>query len=381
MKIQMFAYRDTANGWYLEPVQLGDLNLLVGVSGVGKTKSLQAMFALNAIANGRSANGVEWDIMFEDEGDRNCRWAGKFTNLGLERKVRDYFMRGEDERDVVLESPRLLSEALIVDGKDIVKRTAESIVFKGQPTLKLSPSESAVKLLKEEADIAPVYESLSRIVWNKDFREGKIVDFDRALEQYPSLTDIQNSKLDIFLKLSLLSQCEPQVFTTIKQGFMAIFPYVEDMRVAPIHQDDLPILIAQFPFVQFKEKHIERWIYPWELSNGMLKALSVIGDLYLLPPGSVLLIDELENSLGVNCIDAVGDLLSEKRDLQLILTSHHPYIINTIDMAHWKILTRRGGVVKVSRAEDFERLSKRSLHDNFTRLLDIEEIIQGVAET
>jgi predicted ATPase len=182
------------------------------------------------------------------------------------------------------------------------------------------------------------------------------------------------------LKLALLNEHEPQIFEEIKDKFITVFPHVEDVKVETLSQEDLPFDITLFPFFQVKEKNIDRWILPWELASGMLKSLGIISDIYLLPPGSVLLIDELENSLGVNCIDAIGDLLSAKQEIQLIVTSHHPYIINTIDMKYWKILTRHGAVVRIRNARDFERLSKKSMHDNFTRLLEIDEITQGVED-
>lgn len=378
MKIHEFSYRDNATSWELEPVVFEDLNLLVGVSGVGKTMTLKAITSLIDISDGESANGVEWTITFTDEVDRECVWKGKFSNFGLERELRNYFTRVIKDDDEAPELPTLLYEEIVVDGKEIARRNESDIVFKSQPTLKLSPNESIVKLLKEEADIAPIHKSFTRIVWSRDFRGGRIVEFDKLLEKYKSLEEIQDANLDTFLKLALLKEHEPRIFEEIKDIFINIFPHVEDIKIDTISQCDLPLQIAEFPFFQVKEKNVERWFYPWELANGMLKTLSVVSDLYLLPLRSVVLIDEFENSLGVNCIDAVGDFLSQNRDIQLIVTSHHPYIINTINMDYWKILTRRGGVVRVRRAEDFERLAKKSLHDNFTRLLEIDEIVQGV---
>jgi AAA15 family ATPase/GTPase len=62
----------------------------------------------------------------------------------------------------------------------------------------------------------------------------------------------------------------------------------------------------------------------------MFKTLMYIAEIYLSPEGAVVLIDEFENSLGSNCIDAVTDILTERQDLQFIITSHHPYIIKLI---------------------------------------------------
>ena len=66
-----------------------------------------------------------------------------------------------------------------------------------------------------------------------------------------------------------------------------------------------------------------------------------------LHPYSLVLIDEFENGLGVNCIDILCELmLSERNDLQLIITSHHPKIINAIDKEKWKIIERDGSVIR-----------------------------------
>jgi hypothetical protein len=49
MKILELAYEDKATGWKLNPVQFSDLNLLVGVSGVGKTKILKAILNIKKL--------------------------------------------------------------------------------------------------------------------------------------------------------------------------------------------------------------------------------------------------------------------------------------------------------------------------------------------
>jgi AAA15 family ATPase/GTPase len=108
----------------------------------------------------------------------------------------------------------------------------------------------------------------------------------------------------------------------------------------------------------------------------MLKTLIHISELYLSPEGTVILIDEFENSLGINCIDVVTDLIRENRNIQFILTSHHPYIINNIGMEHWKIVTRKGGVVTVKDAKDLN-LGK-SRHQAFTQLINLEEYNEGI---
>lgn len=382
MRIKNLTYKDNASSWELRQIELDQLNLLVGVSGVGKTMSLKAIRILaQIVTSGLSANGVAWKVTFIDESDRECIWEGEFENLGMEKKLASFFDNQflEVNEENIGNEARIISETVIINNVELIKRNKQEIIFNGKPTLKLSQTESVINLLKEENEITPIYQSFNKIIRSKTLTGGRIVEFNKISTKFTSLETIQNSHLDTFLKLALLSKHEPTVFNDIKDNFISIFPHIEDMCVQLIeNNNNLPVQVSQFPFLHIKEKHIDRWIFPWELSNGMLKTLGIISDLYLLPAGSVLLIDELENSLGINCIDDIGDLLSANSDIQLIVTSHHPYIINTIDMQYWKILTRQGSVVTGRKAQEFERLAKKSMHDNYTRLLEIEEILQGV---
>lgn len=86
---------------------------------------------------------------------------------------------------------------------------------------------------------------------------------------------------------------------------------------------------------------------------------------------------EFENSLGVNCIDEItDDLIHSKNSIQFILTSHHPYIINTVKMGSWKIIARKAGVVYSYNAEQL-RLGK-SKHDAFIQLINLDEYSTGI---
>jgi Fe-S cluster assembly ATPase SufC len=101
-------------------------------------------------------------------------------------------------------------------------------------------------------------------------------------------------------------------------------------------------------------------------------------DLYLCPDGAVFLIDEFENSLGINCIgDIMQDILAQDRQLQFIVTSHHPYIINNIPPDYWKLITRNGGVVKTHSPADLGCDFTKSRHDTFMQLLQLDEFRTG----
>jgi len=104
-----------------------------------------------------------------------------------------------------------------------------------------------------------------------------------------------------------------------------------------------------------------------------------IAELYLCADGTVILIDEFENSLGINCIDEVTrSIVSSRRSLQFIITSHHPYIINNINFKNWKLITRKAGVVKSYDATRF--ISGESKHQAFTQLINLDEYVEGIEE-
>jgi recombinational DNA repair ATPase RecF len=46
MRIEKLYYRNHVTGWELATMEFGDVNLLVGVSGVGKTKILEVIRSL-----------------------------------------------------------------------------------------------------------------------------------------------------------------------------------------------------------------------------------------------------------------------------------------------------------------------------------------------
>jgi Predicted ATPase len=101
----------------------------------------------------------------------------------------------------------------------------------------------------------------------------------------------------------------------------------------------------------------------------MLKTIYYIVELFTMSEDSLVLIDEFENGLGVNCIDLLSELmLTERNDLQFIITSHHPKIINAIDKDKWRIIDRDGCVVKNS--ESITYGIGNSQHDAYFNLIN-----------
>ncbi|HKC69360.1 MAG TPA: AAA family ATPase, partial [Bacteroidia bacterium] len=166
-------------------------------------------------------------------------------------------------------------------------------------------------------------------------------------------------------------------FKEIKSRFTEVFPQIEDIKIEPLRDNDFSTFIFEATVIQIKEKGVKKWIPHNRMSSGMLRTLLHIAEMYLWNEGTVILIDEFENSLGLNCIDVLTeDLIHDNNNVQFIATSHHPYIINKIPYDYWKIVTRKGSLIKIYDAKDSDM--GKSHHDKFLSLINHPLYKQGI---
>lgn len=367
MKFKSISSADTISGWNVREVPFNPmLTLLVGASGVGKTRMLNFINALRQIAQGRSYNGSKWEVMFEQDGHEYV-WKGEFEA----RQESDMFIPNTKEDKYML-----VEEFISDNGKTIVSRTKNSFAYKGSEMVKLDAAKSAVELLKGEDTIAPIYRGFSQCY--------SLNAADTSIHVSPVVDVSKRNALNVMLvkalsmfspleRLFLLRESKLKEFDLICQKFQEIFPTVEkvDFTLAKTFNDTLvPILVI-------KEKNVPTWIRQDGISSGMMRTLLQIITLVLANDGDVIMIDEFENGLGVNCINELADLIMEpEADIQVVMTSHHPYIINAIPVKDWKILTRNGSDVHVHTAEELH-IGEHSKHEAFMQLLQTPEYRTG----
>jgi predicted ATPase len=387
MYIKSLFYKDQSTDWELELIEFKQLTLLVGVSGVGKTQILKALLNLKEISHGKSLNGLKWEFEFTTSSGDDCKWRGAFENQGFVSEFYSEFLL-----KMILDSgnekykPSIDYEQLFINHKLVVDRDREGIKFENSKTVKLSQKESAISLLKEEEQIKKIYDDFTKIIFddnrNNSSSFGKF-DFDDEIElklnKYKSLSDIRSSEENIKIKLCLLYKNQNELFKEITANFTDIFPYIQDIKIEPLKSinNAFGTFIQRYPFIQFKEKNVSHWIEESKMSSGILRTLMHIAELYLCADHTVILIDEFENSLGINCINQVTQsILESGRNLQFIITSHHPYIINDMNFSHWKIVTRKGSIVTAIDAEKFG--IGKSKHQAFTQLANLTAYSEGI---
>ena len=392
MKLLRLSYQDLSSGLSIDSCKFfPDLNLLVGISGAGKTSILKAISNLKRITNGASVNGVKWDVEFLTNDHVRYHWLGEFEV----KKARSLIKNDADEvnSNDGENKVSIIRETLLKDQEVLIARNQEVIEFKHSKTPKLPSYLSCIELFNQEEDVFPVRQEFNKIIFNPLRFAISYSTFDKILRnyeynEYNSLYELQSSQLRISDKLLITYEKYPDTFEIIKRKFLDIFPQVEDLKIESLEPSELGDLLVSLtrigllknpPYIQIKEKNSHVWILEPNISSGMIKSLMFLATIELSPDGSVILIDEFENSLGVNCLDTLTeDLLVNYRDLQFIITSHHPYIINNISPAYWKIVTRKGGVIQVHNAADFHISKTRQ--KAFIDLINVlEEFPQGIS--
>ena len=151
MKITRFKFDDHGADWHLEETAFDQLNLLVGVSGVGKTKILEALRRVcrMAIGNRTSPGQIEWQLGFEHEG-RSYQWdglTGAKPSASLLEDVRS------EEDDVIV-----LRERLVPAGEaPLIERDQQGIRFREQTMPPLAELGSALHILQAEEELKATF--------------------------------------------------------------------------------------------------------------------------------------------------------------------------------------------------------------------------------
>ncbi|MBD2278187.1 MAG: AAA family ATPase [Dolichospermum sp. DEX189] len=374
MKIISLRLKNNFLGWDFDEVDFSsNLTLLVGVSGAGKTQILRAILDLKRIANGGAINGLEWKIKFLTVNANEFIWEGSFDTIETDELIFD------DEYQK--EQPSLLYEKLTSKHEILIERNQEKINFKKQEMPKLSSHQSMIYILREDRVIEKAFDALNKI----EYRDNTITEdyptvppyhFRHLKNKYNTLEKIIDSDENLRTKLYLIYENKLDIFYKIQSRFTDIFQQIEDIKIEPLKvKKGLEIFTGIFNvplIISIKEKSVLKWISEYRMSSGMLRTLIHISEIYLSNPGTVILIDEFENSLGINCIDILtDDIIHENKNLQFIATSHHPYIINNIPYEYWKIVTRKGGHISIRNASDYHLgKSKQEAFLQLTKILE-----------
>ncbi len=356
MYIKTLSYYNIYEGWSLEQINFKNISLLIGLSGAGKTRIIHAIRTLQEVANGKPHKGIKWKCIFLDKQQREVTWEGEIPT---------HYTVGS----AIISEPPFIMEKISIDGSLIAERKEdETTYFNNTKTVKLLKSQSLLYLLSAEEEISPIVDSFQQ-VW---LGESSLECSTSLPETTPqTIEKIKSSLLSPTQKLYLAYKYAKDDFNTIIEKYQTIFPFVSKVCFKIIaNAEEIHYIL------HIDEKNVRKTIENSHISSGMNRTLNLLAMLYFSPPHSVFLIDEIENSFGLNCLSHIVEEMKLSPNMQFILTSHHPYIINNISPENWILVKRSDSEIKIE--EIATKLSKVSKLDKFIQLINIlDEVEDG----
>ena len=342
--------------WEFQDTKLNGVNLLVGASGSGKTRYLNSIFNISSsIVQGQPFRSGHWELTVKTD-EYEYLWEYD----GGENQV---------QREIVSRK-RIDSQE---EFENLIDRTPDTFSFCGDRLPRLQRDRPGITLLKEEGKIAPLYETFSKVQIRKFHDEG-LRDALSLQDVSQELSNLSNSEDGILTlwkqqptlsaKMFLLREMFPEQYRLAVETFQQVFPSIKKCNMSIQAPGQVPIFFI-------KEEKINRNIPVLELSSGMQKVLLIIADIITLPKGSIYIIDEYENSLGINAIDFLPEFLADYgTDIQFLITTHHPYLINNMPMKTWRVFHRNGSRVSIKDGKEFEERYGKSKQKAFVQLIN-----------
>lgn len=348
VRVKWIEFENIETGLKVERVDFfEDITLLVGLSGVGKTQILNAVeYSLNL--------AVRKDVIMRPY----------FVNMGIEidGDIYEwvYKISGIEKEDILFENQEeycIQYEKLIKNGDVIFERCDEDIRVMGYDKVpQPKKDESLLSQYSEDEEFEKLISGIRKLysvemelavrggIKSELFSKLKVrvVETIRKGDNVPFKTF---SHLPAAMKIYIVKHYYKDIYIKIFDAVKELFMEIEDIDVVEDEDREMYLVAIQV----YGKKLLQH-----DISNGMLKTIYYIVELFTMSDNSLVLIDEFENGLGVNCIDLLSEiLLFERKDLQFIITSHHPKIINGIEQNRWKIIDRYGSIVKNSNSEKY----------------------------
>ena len=270
MKLLTYQYQDKVPAeWKLSRIKLHDINLIGGLSAVGKTRLLNTIFNLSLMIQKKRAMAPGcWTIDFQ-----------------VKRHKYNYVLHVE--KDTATNKIIVSKEMLTEKNRELINRTKRAFTFEGKKLPSLSKEDIGIYLLREDKRVGHIYNEFKKIYIRRlnPFPPGQLEErpllggipqelLEKPAEEF-TLEYIQDNLRDVNTQLLLLKMHHPAVYNKIFNDFKRIFPFVEEMDIKPAKQVkqltiqmNIPLDIVIFVLV-IREKGVKEEIPIVNMSSGM----------------------------------------------------------------------------------------------------------------
>ena len=356
MKIHWMEFENYTTGQKIERIEFDRLNLLVGESGAGKTQILKVL-----------SNYINFAVSIKDM----IPYSGHF-GLGFSTEENESKYSWLISTEIVGVSYRITKEYIKKDEKFIVNRELDKLYIDDKEVPNISFEPSAISIFSNHKLLNSVKQEFYKFIYNLNYDSNftklsseKMINY-RQLHKGTDIIFMQTygTKLPLLIKLDTVKYCQNDLYAHFVEDVQNIFPQIQDISV---EIEDETGLFNLFILQDGKKIPAE------DISAGMLKTIYIVASIDFALPGTIFCIDELENALGVNCLDEITDYICDsaiEKNIQFILTSHHPYIISHIPQDNWRIISQKNGVISSKRAAEVGIDDSYGKQERFFKLIN-----------
>jgi hypothetical protein len=370
MKVIKYKYMDIDEpGWKFSEIEFSNLNLLVGDTATGKTRFMNTFYNLSDFIVHNNFKLGHWKVTFEHQ---SITYTMELKSI---------------PGDIQGKSGKIITDCIWKHDKGnlipIIERTNDKLfVQKKEIETRLSSAITSISLFQEDPDIKPIYDAFGLILRRSFFieQEDNVLKLSAILPQHAikeSLTEDQlldqifRLQTNLNISLYLLKKHSYKTYKELLRIYKQIFPFIGKMKITDFSEIAGISLPGKIPVFCIQEVNSEEWVPQNQLSSGMVKILLLLNDVYILPSESIYLIDEYENSLGISAINFFPEFISTlDKDIQFLITSHHPYLINNIPVKNWFVFHRTGVNVEIKYGQELVKKYGKSKQQAFLQLIN-----------
>lgn len=141
----------------------------------------------------------------------------------------------------------------------------------------------------------------------------------------------------------------------------AAYPTFSDVRCETTHGAPAQVLVA------VQEEGVDRPMYPWDLSDGVLRFLCLATALLNPKPGMLVAIDEPELGLHPALLPVIAEMIKTASErTQVLVTTHSPDLLNCFDVADVAVMARNEDDARIVWHRPANRKTLVDMLDNVT---------------
>ncbi|MBY0545002.1 MAG: AAA family ATPase [Gammaproteobacteria bacterium] len=325
----------------LDDFELGDLNVLIGSNGAGKSNFVSYFKMLGELVEARLQS---W-TMNQGSADRILSFGIKETSI-----MYSFIKFGANRYEFELE-PTLNGEFIF---------SKEQAIFIGDSEKRI-PFGAGHRESKLKAEFQKTEVSYPRILGYcySAIASWKIYHFhdtsDTAgVKRLGSLHDneyLRSDASNLAAYLYRLQQESPDVFAQICKTVRLALPFFDDFVLKPTklktEEEQIRLL--------WRQKNSDYALWPSQLSDGSIRFICLVTALLQPNPPSTLIIDEPELGLHPYAITLLGSLLrSASTRMQIIISTQSVPLLNEFSIEDLILVERKDGATTFNRCEKDE---------------------------